>query len=75
LRQTINESLSRFRIIEERDLDGMKFVFKDGSWIMFRTSGTEPVTRVYCESKDPARLQELVDEGIKCVQAARSVPR
>jgi phosphopentomutase len=72
LRQIANESLSRFKIAEERNLDGMKFVFKDGSWIMFRTSGTEPITRVYCESRDPARLQELVDEGVKYAQAARS---
>jgi len=75
LRQTAEELLSRFRVTEQRSLDGMKFVFKDGSWIMFRASGTEPITRIYCEAKDPARLQELIDEGMKCVDIARSGPR
>jgi phosphomannomutase len=75
LRQTAEELLSRFRVMEQRNLDGMKFVFKDGSWIMFRASGTEPIMRIYCEAKDPARLQELIDEGMKCVDVARSGPR
>ena len=32
-------------------LDGMKLLLDDGSWILVRESGTEPVARVYAESK------------------------
>ncbi len=71
LRGNAEEVFGRFRIMEERDVDGVKFLFKDGSWVMFRVSGTEPITRIYCESKDPGRLQELIDEGVKCVEGTQ----
>jgi phosphomannomutase len=57
------DEFAQFRISEIRQLDGLKLVFKDGSWIMFRASGTEPKTRVYCESADPVRLEELLRIG------------
>ena len=30
--------------------DGVKLNFADGSWILFRKSGTEPMIRIYAES-------------------------
>lgn len=39
--------------------DGYKFIFADGSWIMFRASGTEPVVRCYCEAGTKAKLSKL----------------
>ena len=35
-------------------LDGMKLILEDGSWILVRESGTEPVARVYAEAKSQA---------------------
>jgi len=58
----------RFRISDIRFLDGMKLIFKDQSWIMFRLSGTEPKVRVYCESRDQVRLGELLDVASKVLQ-------
>ncbi len=60
----------RLRISEERTLDGYKLVFNDGSWVMFRPSGTEPKTRLYCESKDPQTLEALVQLGMQCVESS-----
>jgi phosphomannomutase len=57
------EELSSFKVSEVRQLDGLKIVFKDKSWIMFRKSGTEPKTRIYCESLDPLKLEELLGVG------------
>jgi phosphomannomutase len=54
---------ARFRVSNVRRLDGIKLVFKDRSWIMFRASGTEPKTRIYCESLDVLRVEELVAVG------------
>ncbi|NCS54616.1 MAG: phosphoglucomutase/phosphomannomutase family protein [Microcystis aeruginosa G13-05] len=31
-------------------MDGYKFRLEDGSWLLIRFSGTEPVLRLYCES-------------------------
>ena len=66
--ERIEAEFAKFRISEVRRLDGLKIVFKDGSWIMFRSSGTEPKTRIYCESVDPLRLEELLGTGKKVLE-------
>ncbi len=48
-------------------LDGLKLVLDDGSWALFRMSGTEPVVRVYAEARSAAELPALVEEGTKFV--------
>jgi phosphomannomutase len=64
------ETFRRLRISDERSLDGYKLVLHDGSWVMFRASGTEPKTRLYCESKDPQLLESLVQQGTQCVESS-----
>jgi len=64
------ESFKKFKISEERALDGLKLVLGDGSWVMFRASGTEPITRAYCESRDPQQLEALVQLCTQCVEAS-----
>ncbi len=70
LMENSRESFKRFKVVEERTLDGYKIVFADDSWIMFRASGTEPKTRIYCESKDPEVLAALIQEGTRCVESS-----
>jgi phosphomannomutase len=65
------ETFRKSRIVEERTLDGMKLVFGDGSWVMFRPSGTEPITRMYCEAKDPQQLETLVQLGTECIESSK----
>ena len=68
LTQKARETFRRFGIAEERRLDGFKLILDDESWVMFRPSGTEPKTRLYCESRDVETLSLLVAEGTKCVE-------
>ncbi len=49
-------------------LDGIKLMTKD-SWLMFRKSGTEPIVRVYSESKSRNEGVKLVNLGKKMVYA------
>lgn len=70
VRQKASESFRRLRIVDERTLDGYKLVLADGSWVMFRASGTEPITRLYCESKDPQVLELLVQLGTECIESS-----
>jgi phosphomannomutase len=70
LKAKARETFRKFRISEERTLDGLKLILGDGSWVMFRPSGTEPITRVYCESKDPQQLDALAQLGIQCVESS-----
>ncbi len=44
-------------------VDGRKVVLKDGSWVLLRPSGTEPVVRFYAEAGSEKRLRELLDAG------------
>jgi phosphomannomutase len=41
-------------------LDGLKLIFDDGSWILIRPSGTEPVFRLYAEADTQKKADELV---------------
>ncbi|HEU0264197.1 MAG TPA: phosphoglucomutase/phosphomannomutase family protein, partial [Geobacterales bacterium] len=44
-------------------LDGSKFILADGSWLLFRKSGTEPVVRLYGESSTPETLAAIMAAG------------
>ena len=44
-------------------IDGVKFMFAGGSWMLMRPSGTEPMVRIYAESEDKKDLEELLEEG------------
>jgi len=44
-------------------LDGVKFYLADGSWLLVRPSGTEPVLRIYAEAHTPEMVKSLLDEG------------
>ena len=46
------------------ETDGVKLNFTDGGWILFRKSGTEPIIRIYCESPDAERVQEMLATAI-----------
>jgi len=44
-------------------IDGFRFVLEDGSWLLIRFSGTEPILRIYTETTSPERVKELLEEG------------
>ncbi len=43
--------------------DGVKYYLDDGSWLLIRPSGTEPVLRVYAEAPDADRVAALLKFG------------
>ena len=47
----------------ENRLDGAKFLMEDGSWLLIRASGTEPVLRIYAEAPSAGRVKALLEEG------------
>lgn len=48
------------RIEQVVTIDGAKFLFRDGSWVLFRKSGTEPVVRLYGEAGSVPELERLM---------------
>jgi phosphomannomutase len=43
--------------------DGYKFFTADGSWLLVRTSGTEPLVRVYTEATSPEAREAMLVAG------------
>jgi phosphomannomutase len=48
--------------------DGFKFFVADGSWLLVRTSGTEPLVRVYTEATSEATREAMLEAGERLVR-------
>lgn len=46
-------------------VDGFQFKLEDGGWLLIRFSGTEPVLRVYCETRHGDKVKAILDDGLK----------
>jgi phosphomannomutase len=60
--------LRKSPLAEVKSFDGVKFIAKDGSWLMLRGSGTEPVLRIYSEAPTAADAEALLKVGVKITQ-------
>ena len=45
--------------------DGFRFLLKDGSWLLIRFSGTEPIMRIYSESNSIEKVKRFLEAGKK----------
>ncbi len=50
------------------DLDGIKVYLGDVGWVMVRASGTEPMLRIYSETKRPETTRRILEETSALVQ-------
>jgi phosphomannomutase len=50
--------------------DGVKYYLNDGSWLLIRPSGTEPVLRVYAEAPNDERVAALLGFGEEMARKA-----
>lgn len=50
--------------------DGVKIWYEDG-WVLIRPSGTEPIVRIFAESKTRASAEELMLEGLELVEKCK----
>src|SRR5205823_4716114 len=60
--------LLRSPLAEVKSYDGVKFVARDGSWLMLRGSGTEPILRIYAEAPSDAGARRLLQLGQKLTE-------
>jgi len=50
-------------------IDGVKLIYDDDSWVLFRPSGTEPIFRIYAEAGSPERVETLVEEHKSLIES------
>jgi phosphomannomutase len=58
-------SFGKYKVSRMEDLDGFKYFFENGDWLMIRASGTEPVLRTYAESSTKEAAFDILEEGKK----------
>jgi phosphomannomutase len=70
------QQLGRYKIQRKENLDGIKFYLDaptngNGAeaWLLLRSSGTEPLMRIYSEASSPELVQELLEEAVAFVDA------
>ena len=51
------------KVSEISNIDGVKYLMADDSWLLIRPSGTEPVLRVYAEGRSPEMVKALLAYG------------
>ncbi len=60
-------TLAGRKVVSIDRTDGAKFVFDDGSWMLLRLSGTEPLLRLYVEAESAAASAKLTREASQWV--------
>ncbi|HEY6272706.1 MAG TPA: phosphoglucomutase/phosphomannomutase family protein [Terriglobales bacterium] len=69
-------TLGRYKILRKDNLDGIKFYLETPihdrgaeAWLLLRSSGTEPLMRIYSEASSPKLVKELLEEAVAFVHA------
>lgn len=63
IRSAPPERFASRRVLSTNLIDGLKLLLEDGSWILVRESGTEPVARVYVEGRSEKDIGVLARAG------------
>ncbi len=56
----VYKEFGKYKINELSTIDGYKYLFDNGNWLMIRPSGTEPVLRIYAEGKDLEEAKAII---------------
>ncbi len=59
------KTLGGLKVTGLNTTDGFQFKLEDGGWMLIRFSGTEPIMRVYCETRHKDKVQAILKDGLK----------
>ena len=62
-----SQDIYDFDLSYSNDIDGIKYAYNDGTWVLVRISGTENVVRIYCESTREEITNLIVDKVSKLI--------
>jgi len=57
-------TIGGLKVKELVTIDGFQFKLEDGGWMLIRFSGTEPIMRVYCETRHGDKVQAILQDGL-----------
>jgi alpha-D-glucose phosphate-specific phosphoglucomutase len=69
LTRTAPREIGGCKVSAVNQVDGMKYVMEDESWLLIRPSGTEPVLRVYVEARTQENVTGLLAFGRKIAES------
>lgn len=59
------ETIGGLKVTRLVTIDGFQFRLEDGGWLLIRFSGTEPILRVYCETRHGDRVKAILQDGLR----------
>jgi phosphomannomutase len=62
------KSFLEWPVVRREDLDGIKLYLGDTGWLLLRASGTEPMLRVYSETRSAESTRKILEEARSIVQ-------
>lgn len=63
LTEDVPLEIGGLRVASVENMDGVKYIMDDDSWLLIRPSGTEPVLRVYAEARTDEVVAALLEYG------------
>jgi phosphomannomutase len=71
LRDNAPQTIGGVKVVKVDTFDGFRFTLADGSWILIRFSGTEPILRIYAESDSKVRVEKLTEFARKLARVTK----
>ena len=68
VQSTVPAAVAGKKVLNRLTEDGFKYMLEDGSWLLIRFSGTEPLVRIYSEALSKADVKNILAEGDKLVR-------
>ncbi|MBP6177867.1 MAG: phosphoglucomutase/phosphomannomutase family protein [Anaerolineales bacterium] len=65
IRDNNPKTLGGLKVTELITVDGFQFKLEDGGWMLIRFSGTEPIMRVYTETRHKDKVKAILEDGLK----------
>jgi alpha-D-glucose phosphate-specific phosphoglucomutase len=65
IRDANPKTIGGLKVTDLVTVDGFQFKLEDGGWMLIRFSGTEPIIRVYCETRHKDKVQAILQDGLK----------
>ena len=67
LKNNLPKKIGNLSVNNVNQTDGFKFILSDGSWLLIRFSGTEPLVRIYSEALSKDQIKNLLNEGKRLI--------